>query len=102
MPTFKYALNAALYYRDPRYSTVGDAWLMPLCKEWSSIPWPKEDAMLTGNSLIDNDSRWTLVPNDPVQIPAGLTPHSQCYLSDDAEYEDAVDYMRRKSYNIPR
>ena len=58
--------------------------------------------MLTGNFLIDNDSGWTLVPDDPVQIPAGLTPDSQRYVSDDAEYEDAVNYMRRKSYNIPR
>lgn len=56
--------------------------------------------MLTLTFWIDNDQRWTLVPDDPVQIAAGLTANSQRTSGDDAEYEDAVNFMRRSTDNI--
>ncbi len=56
--------------------------------------------MLTGPFSIDNDQRWTLVPDDPVQIAAGLPANSERVWGEDAEYQDAVNFMRRQPDNI--
>lgn len=55
--------------------------------------------MLTGYFFIDNDARWTLVPDDPVSIEEGETPNSERIFGEDAEYEDVVNVMRRDTSN---
>ena len=58
-----------------------------------------ESTSLTGYSLIDNDARWTRVPDDPTSIEAGYPANSERTFGVDAEYEDVVNVMRRKTSN---
>lgn len=57
-----------------------------------------EHIILTGNILKDNDARWTLVPDDSVQISRGMTANSQ-RPPDEREFEDTVHFMRRENFN---
>ena len=47
----------------------------------------------------DNDERWKPVPDDMVSIAHGMKPNSQRTLGLDAEYEDAINGMRRSTSN---
>ena len=50
--------------------------------------------------ILDNDERWTLVPDDEVSLIEGLPVNSQRTLGISQEYEDKGNYMRRDSTNI--
>lgn len=48
----------------------------------------------------DNDARSKPVPDDPISIAHGLKSNSQSTLDVDAEYEDALNGMRRSTSSI--
>lgn len=54
---------------------------------------------LTGIFLIDDDERWTRVPDDHVAMTRGVPLNSLREFGDDAEYEDLENFMRRDSRN---
>lgn len=49
--------------------------------------------------FIDDDNRWTLVPDDLVSTRRGVPPNSLRTFGDDAEYEDKINFMRRDAWN---
>ena len=59
-----------------------------------------ENIILNQHVSIDNDDRWTPVPDDPIQARNGMTPNSRRQDGEDKEYEDTVNQMRRATTNM--
>lgn len=49
--------------------------------------------------IIDDDARWTLVPDDEASVVDGLPVNSQRTFGISQEWEDTVNYMRRDPTN---
>ena len=59
----------------------------------------KQGAHVDITANIDNDERWTLVPDDETSVIEGLPPNSQRTFGISQEYEDKINYMRRDATN---
>lgn len=60
----------------------------------------KREHLLMKPVSLDNDDRWTPVPDDPVQARHGITPNSRREDGEDKEYEDTENQMRRATTNM--
>ena len=49
--------------------------------------------------LLDDDNRWTRVPDDPKSIRRGVLANSLRTFGDNAEYEDTINFMRRETWH---
>ena len=59
----------------------------------------KQGAHVDIAANIDDDERWTLVPDDEASVIEGLPPNSQRIFGISQEYEDTINYMRRDTTN---
>ena len=77
------------------YTSIHYRYITQMMKKLQS-----ENIILTKHNLIDDDERWTPVPDDPVQATYGITPNSRRQDGEDKEYEDTVNQMRRATTNM--
>ena len=52
------------------------------------------------NVSIDQDERWTPVPDDPISVRHGMPRNSRRQDGVDKEYEDTVNEMRREDTHL--